>query len=127
MEGNYSGSLKKLMDDTNAVGDRLTEVVTNLRATSRSLKVATGEILSGANDLSERTTKQAATIEETSAAMEQLAVTVLENAKRAEEASTNAADVSRTAEQGGEVMREATAAMERITAVVGARSPTSSG
>jgi methyl-accepting chemotaxis protein len=115
MEGSYSGSLKKLMDDTNAVGDRLTEVVTNLRSTSRSLKVATGEILSGANDLSERTTKQAATIEETSAAMEQLAVTVLENAKRAESASTNAADVSRTAEQGGEVMREATAAMERIT------------
>ena len=115
MEGSYSGSLKKLMDDTNAVGDRLTEVVTNLRSTSRSLKVATGEILSGANDLSERTTKQAATIEETSAAMEQLAVTVLENAKRAESASSNAADVSRTAEQGGEVMREATAAMERIT------------
>jgi len=115
MEGSYSGSLRKLMDDTNAVGDRLTEVVTNLRSTSRSLKVATGEILSGANDLSERTTKQAATIEETSAAMEQLAVTVLENAKRAESASSNAADVSRTAEQGGEVMREATAAMERIT------------
>ncbi len=115
MEGSYSGSLKKLMDDTNAVGDRLTEVVTNLRSTSRSLKVATGEILSGANDLSERTTKQAATIEETSAAIEQLAVTVLENAKRAESASTNAADVSRTAEQGGEVMRQATAAMERIT------------
>ncbi|KQW75102.1 hypothetical protein ASC89_26285 [Devosia sp. Root413D1] len=115
MEGNYAGSLKKLMDDTNAVGDRLTEVVTNLRSTSRSLKVATGEILSGANDLSERTTKQAATIEETSAAMEQLAVTVLENAKRAESASSNAADVSRTAEQGGAVMREAEAAMERIT------------
>ncbi|MDB5541041.1 MAG: hypothetical protein JWQ89_2768, partial [Devosia sp.] len=115
MEGNYSGSLKRLMDDTNAVGDRLTEVVTNLRATSRSLKVATGEILSGANDLSERTTRQAATIEETSAAMEQLAVTVLENARRAESASSNAADVSRTAEQGGEVMRAATSAMERIT------------
>ena len=115
MEGSYSGSLQRLMDDTNAVGNRLTEVVTNLRATSRSLKVATGEILSGANDLSERTTKQAATIEQTSAAMEQLAVTVLENARRAEAASSNAADVSQTAEQGGEVMREATAAMERIT------------
>jgi len=115
MQGSYSGSLRRLMDDTNAVGDRLAEVVTNLRSTSRSLKVATGEILSGANDLSERTTRQAATIEETSAAMEQLAVTVLENAKRAEAASSNAAEVSQTAEQGGEVMREATAAMERIT------------
>ena len=47
------------------------------KKTSCDLKTATGEILSGANDLSERTTKQAATIEETSAAMEQLATTVL--------------------------------------------------
>ncbi|WP_423066018.1 methyl-accepting chemotaxis protein [Devosia sp. CN2-171] len=115
VEGDYEGAFLRLKDDTNAVGDRLTEVVTKLRATSRGLKTATGEILSGANDLSERTTKQAATIEETSAAMEQLAATVTENAKRAESASTNAADVSKTAEQGGEVMRAATEAMERIT------------
>ena len=67
-----------------------TEIVGQLRETSRSLKTATGEILSGANDLSERTTKQAATIEETSAAMEQLAATVLQNAKRAKDASANA-------------------------------------
>ena len=115
VEGEYEGAFQRLKDDTNAVGDRLTEVVSKLRATSRGLKTATGEILSGANDLSERTTKQAATIEETSAAMEQLAATVIENAKRAESASTNAADVSKTAEQGGEVMRAATEAMERIT------------
>ena len=115
MRGDYAGSLQRLKDDTNAVGDKLTEVVMNLRGTSRSLKTATGEILSGANDLSERTTRQAATIEETSATMEQLAATVVENAKRAEEASTNAAQVSKTAEEGGQVMRDATAAMERIT------------
>ncbi len=115
MSGEYQGALRRLKDDTNAVGDKLTEVVTSLRGTSRSLKTATGEILSGANDLSERTTKQAATIEETSATMEQLAATVIENAKRAEEASTNAAQVSQTAEEGGEVMHQATAAMERIT------------
>jgi methyl-accepting chemotaxis protein len=51
--------------------------------------------------------------------MEQLAATVLENAKRAEEASTNAAEVSQTAEAGGQVMQHATQAMERITASSG--------
>jgi methyl-accepting chemotaxis protein len=115
MSGHYAGAFAKLRDDTNAVGDKLTEVVVQLRDTSRSLKTATGEILSGANNLSERTTKQAATIEETTATMEALAATVLENAKRAEEASTNAAEVSGTAEAGGQVMYEATQAMERIT------------
>ncbi|WP_323013812.1 methyl-accepting chemotaxis protein, partial [Devosia sp.] len=115
MEGHYEGAFAKLKADTNAVADRLTEVVLQLRKTSGSLKTATGEILSGANDLSERTTKQAATIEETSAAMEQLASTVMANAGRAREASVNASKVTQTAEEGGKVMDAANEAMERIT------------
>jgi methyl-accepting chemotaxis protein len=115
MEGDYEGAFATLKSDINAVADKLTEVVGQLRHTSGSLKTATGEILSGANDLSERTTKQAATIEETSAAMEQLASTVLKNSQRAKDASANAAQVTRTAEEGGLVMDAATSAMERIT------------
>ncbi|ODT69286.1 MAG: hypothetical protein ABS75_17330 [Pelagibacterium sp. SCN 63-23] len=115
MEGDYEGAFARLKSDTNAVADKLSEVVRQLRHTSGSLKTATGEILSGANDLSERTTKQAATIEETSAAMEQLAATVLKNAERAREASADAAKVTRTAEEGGKVMDAANEAMERIT------------
>ena len=113
--GSYQGAFDTLKSDTNAVADKLTEVVGQIRETSRGLKTATGEILSGANDLSERTTKQAATIEETSAAMEQLATTVMENAKRAGSASEQAKYASQTAEEGGEVMTEANHAMERIS------------
>ena len=115
MQGEYEGAFARLRDDTNAVADKLSQIVGQLKETSRGLKTATGEILSGANDLSERTTKQAATIEETSAAMEQLAATVLKNADRAKEASTVSASVTRTAEEGGKVMGEANLAMERIT------------
>ena len=115
MDGEYEGAFARLQSDTNAVADKLGEVIGQLRLTSGSLKTATGEILSGANDLSERTTKQAATIEETSAAMEQLAATVLKNAERARDASANAAKVTRTAEEGGKVMDAANEAMDRIT------------
>ena len=115
MKGEYQGSFAKLKADTNAVADKLSDVVTQLRSTSRSLKTATGEILSGANDLSERTTKQAATIEETSAAMEQLASTVAENARMAEDANGKAQSVSKSAAQSGVTMTEANEAMERIT------------
>ncbi len=116
VEGYYEGAFKRLKMDTNGVAERLSEIVMQLRETSRALKTATGEILSGANDLSERTTKQAATIEETSAAMEQLAATVLQNAQRAKDASVAAAGVTGTAEEGGEVMHRANEAMEQITA-----------
>ncbi len=119
MEGDYQGAFAQLRDDMNAVAEKLSAVVGRLKGTSRTLKTATGEILSGANDLSERTTKQAATIEETSATMEQLAATVMQNAERAREASEVAAGVTRTAEQGGQVMGQATEAMERITSSSG--------
>ncbi len=115
MEGHYEGAFGRLRDDTNNVCDTLSETVQGLRHTSRTLKTATSEMLSGANDLNERTSKQGQTIEETSTAMAQLAVTVGENARRAESASAKARAVSNTATEGGITMNRATEAMERIT------------
>lgn len=119
IEGEYQGAFLQLKTDTNAVAEKLSEIVTGLRLTSRGLKTATSEILTGANDLSERTTRQASTIEETAATMEQLSGTVLANADRARNASQVAGDVTHTAEEGGQVMLRATEAMERITASSG--------
>ena len=56
--GALSGRFDKLKTDTNAVADKLVEIVAQLKQTSRGVKTATGEILSGAND-SERTHHQA--------------------------------------------------------------------
>jgi len=115
MQGHYSGAFDKLRTSTNAVADKLQTIVGDLRDTSSALRIATGEILAGANDLSERSTRQAATIEETSATMEQMAGTVSLNAERAREASSSAEQVTRVVEQSSAVMSEATDAMERIT------------
>jgi methyl-accepting chemotaxis protein len=116
VEGDFRGSFLQLKNDTNAVGEKLSQVIGQLRSTSRGLKSATGEILSGANDLSERTTKQAAAIEETSAATEQLANTVNDNTERAQQARGSAQEARQVAERGGEVMHSANEAMARITA-----------
>lgn len=116
IDGQYEGSFLKLKDDTNALAEKLTEIMGQLRETSGGLKTATSEILAGANDLSERTTRQAATIEETSAAMEELSSTVAQNAERADQATDKTQYASTLASQGGEVMTQANGAMERITA-----------
>jgi len=113
--GEFKGAFARLRDDTNAVADKMTEIIGELSDTSHSLRTATGEILAGANDLSERTTRQAATIEETSAAMEQLARTVSDNARDADGASRQAETAAETAGQSGDAMRRATDAMNRIT------------
>ena len=111
----FDPSLHQLKEDTNAVADSLASIVSRIRETSSGLKTATGEILAGANDLADRTTKQAAAIEQTSAAMEQLGQTVTENAARAEAANTRAQSVSKTAAETGEVMQKSNEAMERIS------------
>ncbi len=114
MTGEHSGAFARLKDDINAVADSLSTFVGGLRRTSASLRLATREILSGANDLSERTTRQAATLEETSAAMESLSATVGDNSRRVDAASQLAQQVSDTAATSGAVMGRATDAMERI-------------
>ena len=117
--GHYHGVFGALRDDINLVGDKLTDIVGQLHGTASALRTATGEILAGANDLSERTTRQAATIEETSAAMEQLAGTVGETARKASLGAERTHAAAALAEDGRDVMNEATHAMERITAASG--------
>jgi len=112
----FTGQYEELRGAFNQSLERLFGIVTSLKSASRSLKTATGEILSGANDLAERTTRQAATIEETSASVEQLTGAVQENAKRAASASGKAQAVAKDADNGGKVMGEANAAMGAIEA-----------
>ena len=119
IETRFEAEFEDLRHALNGTVTRFAEVVGQLRGTSRSIKAATGEILSGANDLSERTTRQAATIEETAAAMETLAGTVAVNAKMAQDAAGKAGAVSHSAMESGAVMDQANAAMERITASSG--------
>ena len=114
MLGAYAGAFDRLKTSTNNVADKLADMVTELRDTSRALKTATSEILSGANDLSERTTRQAATIEETSATMEQMASTVSLNADRARDASASTDKVTNVVQASSAVMDEATSAMSAI-------------
>ncbi|KKB08287.1 hypothetical protein VE26_13295 [Devosia chinhatensis] len=115
IDENFPPEFEDLRLALNSTVDRFADVVGQLRSTTRSLRTASGELLSGANDLSDRTTRQAATIEETSAAMDQLAGTVSGNAGMAEQAARKAESVSVVAADSSAVMVQATGAMERIT------------
>jgi methyl-accepting chemotaxis protein len=114
--GDFAGAFAELRDNTNAVADRLSRVMGELQETSRRLKTATGEILAGSNDLSERTSRQAAMVEQTSATVEKLSTTVGANAARAQEADQAVGSASRIAVESGSAMEAAKAAMEKISA-----------
>jgi methyl-accepting chemotaxis protein len=115
VETEFSPEFENLRLALNTTITRFGAVLGTIRETSTALKLATGEILSGANDLSDRTVRQATTIEQTSAAMEQLAATVASNAALARQASAGAEEAQTSAEAGGVVITQTTEAMMRIT------------
>lgn len=113
--GKFQGAFAELQSNTNAVADRLTDVMGRLQETSHRLKTATGEILAGSNDLAERTSRQAAMVQQTTSTVSGLSGTVNENAKRAEEADRSVGNASRIAVESGTSMDAANKAMEQIS------------
>lgn len=95
--------------------------VIQLSNTLRAVSVATGTIDSGsrevstsADDLSKRTEQQAAALEETAAALDQITVNVTNSSKRADEARKVAVLANESAEQSGRVVASAVDAMQKI-------------
>jgi len=113
------GPFEDLQKALNMSLKRIAELIGQVQQSSGLLKTATREILSGANDLAERTTRQASNIEQTTASVEQLAAAVALNAQHARGAAADAGQVSRAAQAGGDAMRQADGAMGRITASSG--------
>ncbi len=113
--GEFTGAFAALRDNTNAVADRMAQVMGELQEASHHVKLATGEILAGSNDLAERTSRQAAMVEEMLATVEQLSQTVSANAGRAEEANSSVGSASRIAIESGAAMDAASQAMEKIS------------
>src|SRR5690606_20435293 len=72
------------------------------------------QIRAAADDLSRRTEQQAASVEETAAALEEITTAVRDSTKRAEEAGALVARTRSGAEKSGEVVRSAIDAMQAI-------------
>lgn len=105
---------EKLRSDFNATVTSLHQALSLVAQNSDSIRNETAEITSAADDLSRRTEKQAATLEETAAALDELTVSVRSAAQGADDASKMSADAQRNAQQGGDIAREAVVAMDGI-------------
>jgi methyl-accepting chemotaxis protein len=116
IDGSFVGEFDDVRRAFNGTVAKFGSIMAQLRSASRSIKTATGEILSGANDLGGRTARQATAVEQTSAAVDRLMATVAENATRSESANGKTRSVAQTAEEAGKVIDDANRAMERISA-----------
>ncbi|MET0170819.1 MAG: methyl-accepting chemotaxis protein [Agrobacterium vaccinii] len=106
--------LDRLRNDFNNSVGKLHEALVSVGKNARGIDAGANEIRSAADDLSKRTEQQAASVEETAAALEQIATTVRDSAKRAEEVGGLVTKTRLSAEHSGKVVRDAVIAMQQI-------------
>ncbi|MRV73804.1 HAMP domain-containing protein [Duganella sp. FT92W] len=106
----------RLLRALKAMNDSLLGVVGQVRAGTDAITTASGEIAAGNMDLSARTEQQAASLEETVAAMQALTSTVERNAGHAQQADRLAQSASGVAAKGGAIVSQVVDTMGAIHA-----------
>ncbi len=110
----YLGQFDELKSNINKTIANLESTITSLLDASDVIASTSSEISDGNNSLSSRTEHQASALEETAASMEHLTSTVKNNAMNTAQANELASKAKSTAVKGGEVMSQASSAMEEI-------------
>jgi methyl-accepting chemotaxis protein len=113
MEGK-SGEIGALCGGLNGLIDTVSDMIVQIKSSTREVSNAAAEISTSTTDLSQRTEEQAAGLEETSASMEEISTTVKKNAENAQEANRLTASTQDVADRGGAVVAKAVEAMSRI-------------
>ncbi|RZJ13200.1 MAG: chemotaxis protein [Rubrivivax sp.] len=92
----------------------LARVVSDVRDNSEAVATASAQIAQGNQDLSQRTEEQASALQQTAATMDELGVTVRNNADNALQANQLAQGASSVANQGGKVVSDVVDTMRSI-------------
>ncbi|QJE01272.1 HAMP domain-containing protein [Massilia forsythiae] len=103
-----------LLRALNAMNEGLNAIVLQVRHGAQALADGATEIANGNIDLSGRTERQASALQQTAASMEQLTVTVKNNADNANAVSAMAGASARTAARGGQSVGQVVEVMTRI-------------
>ncbi|KHN56554.1 methyl-accepting chemotaxis protein [Pectobacterium fontis] len=108
--------LGRLTHAMGTMNEQLRHVISEVRDSVGSVSQSASKIATGNSDLSSRTEQQSAAVVETAASMEELTSTVKNNADNARHASQIAADASKNALKGGEVVKQVVTTMDTIAA-----------
>ena len=111
---NYKGELLEIKNNANNSLTKLNEVLSRIQTASETVRTSSQEVAQGSDDLSRRTESQASSLEETASSMEEITAAVKQTSENASESNSMASDAKMKAEQGGEVVQGAVAAMREI-------------
>ncbi len=115
----FSEEYEQLRTDFNTALSTLKDAMLRVVENSESIRTEASEISTAADDLSRRTERQAATLEETASALDGMTSSVRSSAEGAGRANQVVSEAKANAESSGEVVREAVNAMGEIEASSG--------
>ncbi len=110
----FSAEFESLRADFNIAVNQLSKTLLSVADVTATIDNGSRELSSSASDLSQRTETQAASLEETAAALDQITSNVSNSTKRTEEARIVAVEANRSAQTSGQVVATAVDAMKRI-------------
>ena len=110
----FPQAAQKLKDDFNVTIEQLQDAVGVIVENAGRMRSGVGEISHAADDLSRRTEQQAATLEQTAAALDEITATVKKTAAGATQCRHTVSATKADAEKSGAVVREAVGAMGQI-------------
>ena len=116
IEIEFPSDYQKLKEDFQAATGALGKTMSVISSETRGMRAHSLEIAESVNELSRRTEKQAASLEETAAALFQITQMVKRTSTGANDAQTVVLSTKATAEQSSIVMRQAISAMTQIEA-----------
>lgn len=115
IKGSYQGQFNELKQSVNTSVKNLSEMVSKISTTTHTITDSSYNIRAGMNDLNVRTESQAASIEETTASMNEMTETVKINSTNAHKASELAIMTDQKAQEGGELVGNTVTAMKEIS------------
>lgn len=110
----FPADYARLKDDFNNTMDTLVEAISGVMRSAASITTGASEIRMASDDLANRTEQQAASLEESAAAADQVTGMVQGSARNAVEARGSISNAHREATEGGLVVRKAVEAMGAI-------------
>jgi methyl-accepting chemotaxis protein len=108
-----------VLHSTQQMIDKWTAVIGDVNGTAGSLASASEQIAASSQALSRNASQQAANVEVTSASVDEITITIAQNAENARVTDSIASKSAKAAADGGEVVRETVQAMKQIAGKIG--------
>lgn len=114
----YSGTFGQLQQDANTTGEKLTEIIDEVRTAADALTAAASQVSATAQSLAQAASEQATNVDQTSMSVEEMTGLVTRNAQNAQITDEMATQSATEAVDGSEAVIRTVSAMKQIASKI---------